>query len=157
MRVHLITGPPGSGKSTLALERMARGDVLLDMDRLWVALTGLPEYDKPSDLLPIIRKAHEHIIYSAFMVGAGRPAWVTARVVTSSATRRERLYDLEDHLTRGERHLTVLETPPATCLARIKAQKRAGTTNWPALVEQWWKAYVRPGEDEGWAAVEILT
>ena len=148
MRVHLITGPPGSGKSTLALERMARGDVLVDMDRLWVALTGLPEYDKPSELAPLVRSTWKAAMDVAlFDVRSG--VWV----VTSAATRAQRMTISPQRLD----HLTVLETPPATCLARIKAQQRAGTTDWPALVEQWWKAYVRPGQDEGWATVETLS
>jgi predicted kinase len=152
VRVELITGPPGSGKSTLARERMRRGDVLLDMDRLWVALTGLEEYDKPSELLPLVRAVFDHALYTVYLQAAPPDAVL----VTSSATRRDRLADLGSYRDYGLRRLTVLETPASECIRRIEQQGRAGTADWPALVHRWWAEYQRPGKDEGWVEVEVL-
>lgn len=150
MRVELVTGPPGSGKSTLARERMRRGDVLLDMDRLWVALTGLEEYDRPTSLLPLVRGARDGVLMRlGNTVGLRR-----AVVVACAGSRIDRINT--GRLTAWPTSLTVLEVPADECLRRIAAQQRAGTTDWKALVEQWWRDYQRPGADEGWAAVEVL-
>lgn len=40
MTLYVIMGPPCSGKSTWALERARPGDVVIDLDRIAVALSG---------------------------------------------------------------------------------------------------------------------
>lgn len=40
MPLTVVTGPPAGGKSTWVLERAMPGDVVIDFDRLAVALTG---------------------------------------------------------------------------------------------------------------------
>lgn len=151
MRVELVTGPPGSGKSTLARERMRRGDVLLDMDRLSAALCG-DEYDRPATLYPVLCAARNAAVEA---IKASRRLETVAYVVSTASSRLGRMRERADW--NGETlALTVLEVPPATCLARIAAQQRAGTTDWKALVEQWWREYQRPGSDEGWSTVEVL-
>lgn len=150
MRVELVTGPPGSGKSTLARERMRRGDVLLDMDRLWVALTGLEEYDKANHLLPLVKGARDAVLARIGSV-AGLQRTV---MVACAATRGQRVN--ARRLTAWPTSLTVLEVPAAQCLRRIKAQGRKGTQDWKALVEEWWGSYQRPSPDEGWTGIEVL-
>ena len=49
--VFLIFGPPMSGKENYVKEHMQHGDLVIDMDKLFCAVSLLPEYDKPSCLL----------------------------------------------------------------------------------------------------------
>lgn len=49
-RAYIIYGSPCSGKSTLAYQMMERGDMLLDLDKLFECISGLPLYDKPDNL-----------------------------------------------------------------------------------------------------------
>lgn len=50
-RVYLIYGPPMSGKSTLAKMRAWTGDLIIDIDEIYMAISGLEKYNKPNGLL----------------------------------------------------------------------------------------------------------
>ena len=48
--VHIVYGPPCSGKNSYVREHMVRGDIIVDMDLLYQAVSGLPLYDKPDNI-----------------------------------------------------------------------------------------------------------
>jgi len=48
--VYIVYGPPLSGKKTFVKENMRRGDMVVDMDTLYQAVTLLSLYDKPDNL-----------------------------------------------------------------------------------------------------------
>lgn len=49
-QVFIIHGSPLSGKTTLARELMTQGDIMLDIDYLYMAISGLPLNVKPSTI-----------------------------------------------------------------------------------------------------------
>ena len=49
-RVFIVYGAPLSGKTSLVREIMRAGDIVMDMDALWMAVTLQPEYIKPSNV-----------------------------------------------------------------------------------------------------------
>lgn len=49
-RVFLVYGPPMSGKNTYVKQRSWPGDLIVDMDNIYQAISGLPRYDKPNSL-----------------------------------------------------------------------------------------------------------
>ena len=51
VRGHIVWGPPMSGKSSYVKQRAWSGDMIIDMDSLYEAISGLPRYDKPNTLL----------------------------------------------------------------------------------------------------------
>ena len=48
--VFIVYGPPMAGKSTYVKENMRRGDIVVDMDSLYQAVSFMPTYDKPDNL-----------------------------------------------------------------------------------------------------------
>ena len=48
--VYIVYGPPMSGKTSYVIEHMEKGDIVVDMDSLYKAVTLLPKYDKPDNL-----------------------------------------------------------------------------------------------------------
>ena len=52
--VYIIYGPPMSGKTTYVKNNMQSGDVVVDMDRLYQAVSMQPLYNKPEDLKYIV-------------------------------------------------------------------------------------------------------
>ena len=48
--VYIIYGPPCSGKTTYVLNHKQDEDIVIDMDRLYEAITLLPRYNKPDKL-----------------------------------------------------------------------------------------------------------
>ncbi len=73
----ILNGPPGAGKSRHVEKRRRRGDIVVDMDRLYVALSHLKERDKPNELLPFVVAARDAVIRR---IAAGsqnvRRAWI---------------------------------------------------------------------------------
>lgn len=49
-QVYIVWGPPLSGKTSLVREIMRPGDIVMDMDALWMAVTLQPEYIKPDNV-----------------------------------------------------------------------------------------------------------
>lgn len=48
--VYLIYGAPCSGKTTLVEQMRERGDLVIDMDLIYMAVSGCAKYDKPNAL-----------------------------------------------------------------------------------------------------------
>lgn len=49
--VYLVYGSPLSGKMAFVKQTLHRGDLIVNMDSLYTAISLLPEYDKPNNLL----------------------------------------------------------------------------------------------------------
>jgi AAA domain len=63
----VVIGPPASGKSTWVLEHANPGDIVVDFDRLAVALSGLggDPHDHPAPLTAVTRAARTAAIEAA--------------------------------------------------------------------------------------------
>ncbi|WMJ23467.1 HNH endonuclease signature motif containing protein [Paludicola sp. MB14-C6] len=48
--VYVVYGAPLSGKQTAVIQMMKRGDLIVDIDRIWTAITMCPAYDKPNNV-----------------------------------------------------------------------------------------------------------
>lgn len=49
-QVYLVYGPPCSGKTTLIKQLANRGDLIVNIDSLYKAISGMGDYDKPDNL-----------------------------------------------------------------------------------------------------------
>lgn len=49
-KVNIVYGPPMSGKTTLVMQYMQPGDLVVDMDRLYKAMSFMPMYNKPNQI-----------------------------------------------------------------------------------------------------------
>ena len=111
--ITILAGPPGSGKTTYALKHMSRGDLILDMDSLYQALSGLPLRDKPDKLLPFVCAARDAVVNR--LIGESQNAWV---LETGS---RDRVKELAWRLSAD---IVVLEAPTSVCRKRMIKQGR---------------------------------
>lgn len=131
----LVIGPPGSGKSTWVRERVKYGEMVVDVDEMFRALTMRPLYEKPPQLIGAVLSIRDHVIENF------APAWV----ISSNAGRDYR----EGMREQYGAEVVVLETPAEVCLARIAADGRPAAGNdWEGLVARWWEAYERDERDE---------
>lgn len=49
-KVNIVYGPPMSGKKTLVKQYMQPGDLVVDMDKLYEAMSFMPLYNKPNQI-----------------------------------------------------------------------------------------------------------
>jgi 5-methylcytosine-specific restriction endonuclease McrA len=133
--VTLVCGPPGSGKSTYVDERRQWGDLVIDLDTLYMALSGLPAYEKPDVLLPFVFAAKDAVL-ARLAGGHGlRHAWV----ITSGADGAERK-ELAARLNAG---IVLLDVAPSECLRRISqdARRHDKWEKWIPIIDRWWKRF----------------
>lgn len=133
--VTIVTGPPGAGKTTYVQKHAQWGDLILDVDALYSALSGLPWYEKPSALLPFVLDARDAVLNRLLSASELRQAWL----ITSEADHAE----LQRLKARYSARLLVLEVDQAECLRRITADpRRAGLAHhWSPLIARWWDTY----------------
>jgi 5-methylcytosine-specific restriction protein A len=135
--VTIVAGPPGSGKTSYVTARKAWGDLVVDMDLLYVALTGGgPMYDKPDVLLPFVATARDAVMSRLARGSDVRRAWL----ITGKGNAAE-LLTLKAQLA-AER-IVVLEVAPAECLRRIREDPRRAERwqLWEPLIRKWWTTY----------------
>ncbi len=60
--IYIVYGPPMSGKTTYVKDNKTKDDLVIDMDRLYEAVTMLERYDKPNSLLPNVLAVRKSLI-----------------------------------------------------------------------------------------------
>ena len=142
-QVIIVCGPPGSGKTSYVAERCTWGDLIVDVDAILAAISGLPWYDKPTALLPVALDVRDYLYTLIRRDIADVPrAWV----ITSEADAKKR-GELAQRV-RAE-SVVVLEVSPAECLRRISLDARRADAwqQWQPIVERWWTQYGRNAGD----------
>lgn len=135
--VFIVTGPPASGKTTFVREKAQHGDLIVDVDTLYMALSGLTWYEKPDTLLPFVMEARDAVIRRLARESDVRHAWI----ITSEA-RVSELAKLRDQLGAT---LVVMETSAMECKRRLREDERRSRKAelWDSLVDKWWRTYNR--------------
>jgi len=133
--VYIVYGSPLSGKTTLVKELMQYGDIVLDMDALWQAVTFQQEYIKPNNVRFNIFKLRDSLLdqiktrygnwYDAYIIG-GYP----------DKYERERLRE-----TLGA-ELIYCESTKEECINRL--EKSDKPKQWLEYINDWWDKYSPP-------------
>lgn len=86
-RVTIIYGAPCSGKEAYVRARIKRGDIVLEFDHLYQALTWRELHDKPSNVKDVVFRARDNIIESIKMRAGG---WHHAYIIGTYPFRAQR-------------------------------------------------------------------
>ncbi len=129
-QTYLVYGSPCAGKTTFVRERASRDDLIVDMDRLYQAVTVCDLYDKPERLASYVF-AMRDVLIDRIYTGQGQrgDAWIIGGY--PAVAERQRLLD-----KLGAREIFV-DTEQAVCEAR--ARERGG--KWSYYVAEWWAKY----------------
>lgn len=135
-KVYYVYGAPCSGKSTFVKENMQRGDLVLDIDRLWSALSGQPEYIKPNEIKAVVFNARNAIIDSIKM-RAGN--WQQAFVIEGGALIGDRMRRIE---ALGAEAIHI-DTPREACIERLihDDSRAAVQKQWVEYIDKWFTDY----------------
>lgn len=128
--VYLVWGSPCSGKTSYVLDAAGPGDLVVDMDRIFAAVSTRGMYDKPGELLPSALCARDALIdHIRTRAGKWRRAWVIGGYPL--LMERRRLV-----LSLGAQSVFV-ECDRAVCEARAAERP----PEWAAAIESWWRLF----------------
>lgn len=108
----VVCGPSGTGKSTYIQERAKPGDVIVDFDQLFAALSGLPLYQRQP---------------------YGGHTWVALGLPSKS--------DRWAWQPQGEVVLLTVPPEECLRRIASDVRRQGVPTDWAAVVEDWWAVY----------------
>lgn len=136
-KVYLVWGSPCSGKTTFINGIKGNSDLIVDMDNIWLCITGGEKYHKPNAL-----KANAFMIrdclYDQVKTRAGK--WERAFVIAGCASGSER----ERLITSLGAEPIHIDTDKETCLERNIERFKDSPINaalWTSYINDWWEAY----------------
>ena len=133
-QVFIVYGSPLSGKSSFVSEVAQPGDLIIDIDNLWQAVSNQPRYIKPNRLKSVVFAVRDNLLES---VKYRRGKWLNAYVIGGYplAGERERLAD-----QLGAR-LIYIESTMDECINRLTAAGDRDIDEWEKYINQWWLQY----------------
>jgi predicted kinase len=134
--VFIVFGPPLSGKKTFVREHMARGDIVVDMDALYAAVSMLPSYDKPDNLYTNVLGIYNQLIDNIrTRYGKWHNAWIIGGY--ADKYKRERLAD-----DLGA-ELIFCDVSKQECLRRLELDKERQyrKDEWTKYINKWFESY----------------
>ena len=130
-KAFLIYGSPCSGKSNCVTKHAKSDDVIIDIDRLHMAISPLPLHERNDNLTAVVYAMQDAIsTHIARGLWHGGDVWViTCAAKRSQRQRWRRELGAEPRLIKADR---------STCLARAKRER---PTVWQEYIDRWFYDY----------------
>ena len=135
----IVVGPKGSGRRAYVDKHRKNGDLIVDLDALYQAVSG--GTDKPKELLPYVIACQKAIYNRLCRPWKRYPQTRKAWIITAEPKRDKRT-QLATELNAS---VTVLETSVSDCSYNLQQQGYDGGRyrELVAKAEKWWKDYER--------------
>lgn len=134
--VSLVYGPPLSGKTSYVLNNMQRGDLVVDMDRLYAAVSLQPVYDKPEQLKRNVFALRDNLIDNIkTRYGKWDGAWIIGGYPIK--------YQREQIAEKTGASIIYCEATRDECLARLETDpmRRQKKAAWAQYINDWFERY----------------
>lgn len=133
-QIYLVYGPPLAGKSTYIKDTMDEGDLIIDLDNIWQAISGCDRYIKPGRLKAIVFKLRDDLLDAAkYKLGRWNNCYIIGGYPLISE--RERLCR-----ELGAREIFI-DTSKEECLARLEADALRNKEEWAKYIDDWFGKY----------------
>lgn len=139
--VFLVYGAPCSGKHTWVRDNMNEGDLIVDIDNIWMCVSGLNRFQKPNRLKSIVFKQRDSLIDSVkYRFGKWNNAYILGGYPLQSE--RERLCrDL------GAREVFI-DTDKAECIRRAEMlDEIEDKEEFKRYIEEWFDRFNPPCDE----------
>ena len=131
-KVYIVYGSPLSGKSSYVKSLQNEGDLIVDIDNIWQALSGCERYVKPLRLRANVFQIRDALIEQ---VKHRTGKWSSAYIIGGYPFEAER-NRLADML--GAR-LIHIDTSKEECLERLEySEDGRDKKEWSKYIEDWW-------------------
>lgn len=135
-KVYIVYGPPLGGKMDYVKRRTWPGDMIVDMDSIYEAISGLPRYDKPNTLLNNVFGVHT-LLLDHIKTRYGR--WDNAWIIGGYPEQYKRNKIAKDLGAE----LIFIGTSKADCIERLKRDTKRSkrVTEWTSYIDKWFANY----------------
>lgn len=136
--VYIVYGPPMAGMEMLVRTEMERGDIVIDMDALYAAVSMLPYYDKPDNLFTNVIGIHNQLLDNIkTRYGRWHNAWIIGGY--ADKYKRERLAD-----DLGA-ELIFCDVDKDECYNRLKQDedRQYRQDEWRGYIDKWFASYTQ--------------
>ena len=133
----IVYGPPLAGKSTWVQEAKGKDDLVVDLDSIWQAVTGLPRYEKPARLRAVVFRLRDTLLD---MVKHRAGKWVKAYIIGGYPNTAERERLAQDIGAS----LVYVEATQEECLRRLENEKERNADEWADYIADWFDRYTPP-------------
>ena len=134
-QVFIVYGPPLSGKSTYVRQNMQRGDLVVDYDQLYRAVSLCPLYDRPDELRRVTFALRDCLLDQ---VRTRNGTWSTAWIIAGLPRKLER----ERLAARLGASLIYIEATESECLARLESvTDLRASLPWADYTRAWFRDY----------------
>jgi len=128
---YIVYGSPCSGKTTLVNQLRQRGDILIDMDRLYEAISGCSLYDKPDNIKTAVFAARDALLD---VVKTRNGQWANAYIIGGYPHKAQR-----DALAkRLGATLIYCEATRDECMAKAIGPR---ATEWKKYISKWFDEF----------------
>lgn len=132
--IFLVYGSPLAGKSSYVDGIKEAGDLIIDIDRIWVCVSGCPMHEKPPKLNSVVFGVRDLLMdFIKHRVGKWNNAYMIGGFPLISE--RERICR-----TLGAREIFI-DTPKEICIERLKACDDRDQDDYMIYIEDWWRKY----------------
>lgn len=137
-RVFLVYGPPMCGKNTYVKQRAWPGDLIIDIDNIYQAITGLPRYDKP-DTLYMNAVAIQNLLLDHVKTRMGR--WDNAWIIGGYPDK----YKRDKVAMEAGAQIIHIEATKEQCISRLKLDKdrRLREKEWQKYIDKWFEKHTK--------------
>lgn len=136
--VYIVYGPPFSGKTSYVLDNKTDLDLVIDLDRIYEAITMLERYNKPSALRFNVFDIRDTLIDNILTKrGNFESAWIIGGY--PNKVERERL------AKKLGAELIYIDTTKEECLSRLKLcndYRKVKEKEWSKYIEEWFDMYL---------------
>lgn len=135
-QVFLVYGSPLAGKSSWVKANMGEGDLIIDLDNIWQAVSGCERYTKPNRLKAVVFKVRDTLLDSVkYRLGKWNNCYIIGGYPLQSE--RERLCK-----ELGAREVFI-DTSRAECIERLMSSQDRDLVEWTKYIEDWWNKFNR--------------
>lgn len=131
--IFLVYGSPCSGKMTLVNQLKKRGDLIVEMNQLYMAVSGCCLYDKPNNLRKNVFQMRDLLLDNVRTRYGG---WNDAYIIGGYPHRQER----EELAGRLGAELIYCESTELECIARAQLLGPFAD-EWKGYVHKWWEDF----------------
>ncbi|MDD3173594.1 MAG: HNH endonuclease [Herbinix sp.] len=135
-QVYIVYGPPMSGKASYVLNNIQRGDLVVDMDKLYSAISFREIYDNPEQLKYNVFILRDLLIDN---IKTRYGKWVNAWIIGGYPEKYKR-EQLADELNA---ELIYIEMDKEECMKRLEADQDRKTRyiEWEGYIDKWFERY----------------